>query len=282
MRNINEHEKVSIRARGNPLPFAVGISLSSWNKIMMNGLRGKAMNVLHCYGDFLWNYASGVPSNDGFSRSVIYPIYNYQQDESLEINHNIEYANLPSELTTESSEAIDIYPITSEVTSLENTSENTIGSGQAQLLEENQINSDSPSIHTVGSETLDFESISINAPQEDDVDNMLVAALPQDSHDRRVSVEADDVDDEYANDDITSSSEQPTSEEISYSSHMGGADTLKSSTNDASSENAASSTTNMDSMLMDAMLKLLKYVVKDSLLPLLVSTLWSLVLRCVV
>lgn len=72
------NEMVSIRVKGNPIPFAVGLSLVSWEGIQSNGMRGRAVRVLHYFGDMLcykWN--RNAPINDGFSLSRIGALSGY-------------------------------------------------------------------------------------------------------------------------------------------------------------------------------------------------------------
>ena len=57
LEGLVKDEKMSIRVRGNPHPFAVGSSLVNWEILQMGGLkgvlRGKALAVTHIYGDCL-------------------------------------------------------------------------------------------------------------------------------------------------------------------------------------------------------------------------------------
>ena len=74
------NEKVSVRVKGNPLPFAVGSSLTSWPAILQNKCRGKAMAVHHCFGDFLYLLASQVIPNSGYTLDCIYALEGYMED----------------------------------------------------------------------------------------------------------------------------------------------------------------------------------------------------------
>ena len=58
--NLRVGDVVAIRAYGNPLPFAVGESLVSWEGIEVNGRRGRGVKVLHSYTDHLFLQAKQV------------------------------------------------------------------------------------------------------------------------------------------------------------------------------------------------------------------------------
>ena len=88
---VNEH--VSIRVFGNPWPFAVGYSCVSYNSIVSNRRSGKAMTVLHYYGDFLTQLAFKGKANtnsqysapnSGFSMMSIYSLDGYIETVSVE------------------------------------------------------------------------------------------------------------------------------------------------------------------------------------------------------
>ena len=79
-------ELVAIRVKGNPLPFAVGVSLVSWEGIQHNGLRGRAARIIHCYGDMMcqkWN--RNAPINEGFSQTRIHPLPGYEETGALAV-----------------------------------------------------------------------------------------------------------------------------------------------------------------------------------------------------
>lgn len=71
LEDLKEGSKACVRVVNNPLPFAVGDSNISWETIS-DGVRrkGKALSVLHLYGDLLCG--KSIP-NDGFSLTRIYP-----------------------------------------------------------------------------------------------------------------------------------------------------------------------------------------------------------------
>lgn len=85
-------EPVCIKVVGNPLPFAVGVSLI--NRTTLASMRnddgsikkGKAVEVLHLYGDLIT--ARGMVPNSGFGSSCIYAIdgktLKEQQEEQTE------------------------------------------------------------------------------------------------------------------------------------------------------------------------------------------------------
>ena len=66
-------DKVAVRVRGNPLPFAVGVAAVGWEALAVKGQRkGVAMTVHHLYGDLIT--PSGSVPNAGFGTSCIYAI----------------------------------------------------------------------------------------------------------------------------------------------------------------------------------------------------------------
>ena len=85
-------EPVCIKVVGNPLPFAVGVSLI--NRTILASMRnddgsikkGKAVEVLHLYGDLITS--RGMVPNSGFGSSCIYAIdgktLKEQQEEQTE------------------------------------------------------------------------------------------------------------------------------------------------------------------------------------------------------
>ncbi len=97
LQGLMEGSKACIRIVGNPLPFAVGDSLVCYSAISAPGRKkGKAMTVLHLFGDTL---SGSVPPNSGFGQNVIYPIEDtpgYQledEDEDEEPKSNGTYAD---------------------------------------------------------------------------------------------------------------------------------------------------------------------------------------------
>ena len=60
-------EVVQVRIINNPLPFAVGRSECSWDGILANKRRGRAMGVISCFGDCLSQMTmNGRGPNEGF------------------------------------------------------------------------------------------------------------------------------------------------------------------------------------------------------------------------
>jgi len=87
---VNDH--VSIRVYGNPWPFAVGYSSVGYESIALNRRNGKAMTVLHYYGDFLTqlafkgktnNSSQYSAPNSGFSIMSIYSLDGYIETISI-------------------------------------------------------------------------------------------------------------------------------------------------------------------------------------------------------
>ena len=58
-----------VRVLGNPLPFAVGRSLCSWEGIQVNNRRGRALEIVLCFNDHLSHQGMGFTvngPNEGF------------------------------------------------------------------------------------------------------------------------------------------------------------------------------------------------------------------------
>jgi predicted ribosome-associated RNA-binding protein Tma20 len=66
-------ERVSIRIVGNPLPFAVAQSTSTWSSILESPRKGRACEVVHLFGDFLVPVSpqSIVRANVGFEKKGV-------------------------------------------------------------------------------------------------------------------------------------------------------------------------------------------------------------------
>ena len=71
---FQEGEKRAVRARGNPVPFAVGWLAQDSASVLAAGGKGKIVNVVHVFGDALWNLGSRAPPNIGFTPKQVYGI----------------------------------------------------------------------------------------------------------------------------------------------------------------------------------------------------------------
>lgn len=67
-------EPWSVKVPGNNAPIAVGTTTMSSDQALKAGLRGKALRIVHCYRDFLWESVEGrfVP-NAGFLEDIVFP-----------------------------------------------------------------------------------------------------------------------------------------------------------------------------------------------------------------
>jgi predicted RNA-binding protein (TIGR00451 family) len=65
LEDISVGEVVCIRVIDNPLPFAVGRSACSWEGIMTNNRKGKAVDVFHVFGDCLSHMGGAIANNKG-------------------------------------------------------------------------------------------------------------------------------------------------------------------------------------------------------------------------
>ena len=101
LKDIKIGDIACIKVIGNPLPFAIGTSLVHWstlqNSIEANDgkiiLKGKALQVLHVYGDLLSNNTkANIIPNNGFGTSCIYSIdgktLKQQQEEDITTNRS--------------------------------------------------------------------------------------------------------------------------------------------------------------------------------------------------
>ena len=61
---------------GNSCPFAVGTCEAGEEDISTGGMRGKAVSVMHMFGDELWRSGGSFAPNQGFGVSCIYAIEN--------------------------------------------------------------------------------------------------------------------------------------------------------------------------------------------------------------
>ena len=77
LEGVMRDEKMSIRVVGNPLPFAVGVSNCSWEGILANGRKGKALVVTSVYGDCLCPLKAAP--NSGFGGSSMYALEGYHE-----------------------------------------------------------------------------------------------------------------------------------------------------------------------------------------------------------
>lgn len=74
---LRKGELRAVYARGNPMPFAVGEMLVDSADIERHGKKGKALRLLHCVGDELWQSGPNSVPNDGFLRDRIVPINDF-------------------------------------------------------------------------------------------------------------------------------------------------------------------------------------------------------------
>ncbi len=73
-RPFKEGDLLAMRGRGNPAPFAVGEAAVGSAEAAAGGMRGKALRLLHHYGDALWAAAGRRVPNAGFEGEVVRPL----------------------------------------------------------------------------------------------------------------------------------------------------------------------------------------------------------------
>ncbi len=74
LEGLQVREKVCIRIVGNPIPFAVGESICSYEGILANNRKGRGFAILHIFKDELWKTSGSIIPNDGFGDDMIYSI----------------------------------------------------------------------------------------------------------------------------------------------------------------------------------------------------------------
>lgn len=67
-------ERRALIARGNPIPFAVGWLSQDSASVIAAQRTGKALSIVHAYGDELWKVGSQQPPNVGFVKDRVYAI----------------------------------------------------------------------------------------------------------------------------------------------------------------------------------------------------------------
>ncbi|CAM9725777.1 unnamed protein product, partial [Discosporangium mesarthrocarpum] len=67
-------ERRCVVANGNPTPYAVGEMLRDSEGIVMCGMTGKGLKVMHCYLDFLWEMGPKTLPNEGFQLEGVLPV----------------------------------------------------------------------------------------------------------------------------------------------------------------------------------------------------------------
>jgi predicted RNA-binding protein (TIGR00451 family) len=74
LEGLREGEKVCIKVIGNPLPFAVGYSETNEMMVKSPQRKGKAVSVVHFYGDELLGREGLVAPNAGFTARCVLPL----------------------------------------------------------------------------------------------------------------------------------------------------------------------------------------------------------------
>ncbi|KDD76084.1 hypothetical protein H632_c363p1 [Helicosporidium sp. ATCC 50920] len=75
---------------GNPIPFAVGLMVVSSTSAKKDGWKGRGLNVLHVFGDLLWQSGSKAAPNAGFEADRISAVEAPPPSSSApELGHNV-------------------------------------------------------------------------------------------------------------------------------------------------------------------------------------------------
>lgn len=224
--NLRVGERCCLRILGNPLPFAVGESLIDYSVFTRKSeLKGKAMNILHSYGDLL---ADKVVPNAGFSFQEIRPL-----------------PKVPGEVREDE----------------EDDEEGEAEDDEDEKAEEGKIPSQEVSdasasgvVEAVAADAAGETSEQLPAAEDTDqaeADSSIMLPTPPpslaDQEDRASSDEEGD-------------SEEPHGERDDGIAQISEAD--------------------MNNAILRALSLALRYIIKDSHLPILASKLWALMLRC--
>jgi translation initiation factor 2D len=78
----------SICVQGNPVPFAVGKMCVSKVEAGREGMKGRGVQVMHTYGDFLYQLGSKMAPNDGFLPNKIIAIDTIDKKKGGEDDNN--------------------------------------------------------------------------------------------------------------------------------------------------------------------------------------------------
>ncbi|KAF8819971.1 translation initiation factor sui1 protein, partial [Cardiosporidium cionae] len=70
-KSLIKGEKWGIRVINNRYAFAVGSSCIDESHILKNGMKGKCLELLHCFGDFLWQMGPRNAPNASFTTVII-------------------------------------------------------------------------------------------------------------------------------------------------------------------------------------------------------------------
>eukprot|EP00871_Galdieria_phlegrea_P000533 jgi/Galph1/1480/GphlegSOOS_G160.1 len=87
--NVQFGQKRSVLVRGNPMPIAVGVSCCSSVDIQKNGMKGKALKLIHYYGDNIWALGDRSKPNDGFSLEQVSVIDNGSTESKDKISEAV-------------------------------------------------------------------------------------------------------------------------------------------------------------------------------------------------
>ena len=257
LEGVMRDEKMSIRVIGNPLPFAVGISNCSWEGILTNGRKGKALCVTSVYGDCLCSLKAAP--NSGFGGSSIYALEGYQE-------------------VTENSDDDDNDDDEKEGgVSYKRALKNKDSSGGSRIGGSSGIISrrDASAASTLAtSTTTTASSIVLPAAATEDLEDWEVVDGNEDNADNEDIVKNNDIDDkdedEDGNDgnDVENDSDSDPVEdddELTVTPLSLTTPTTKTATTTTSSSSASSSLQSMqamDALMLTALLRAIKYVIK--------------------
>ncbi|GJD08589.1 Eukaryotic translation initiation factor 2D [Galdieria sulphuraria] len=80
--NVQFGQRRSVIVRGNPMPFAVGVCCCSSVDIKNKGLKGRALKLVHYYGDGIWSLGDRSKPNQGFTLEQIDSVDNLNEDNN--------------------------------------------------------------------------------------------------------------------------------------------------------------------------------------------------------
>ena len=68
---FHAHSVRSVKVLGNDIPFCIGRMCTSLSRAQEDDMKGKGLEVMHCFGDALWNMGSKAVPNSGFTAKEI-------------------------------------------------------------------------------------------------------------------------------------------------------------------------------------------------------------------
>ena len=245
-------EKISVRIVGNPAPIAVGSSAVSWEHILQHGKKGRGVEVFHLFGDELWRKGGAAVPNSGFGTSCTYPLEGYEEP----LDRSVPLSDADNDEDEDEDEDVKgSINVNFHINGTGNDLLATLSIDGANA----ETSSDDSDDRIKGSDgSLETERKNV---EEDEQEEVVGHACHRENL---------DVSPSSSSKLSLSASEEPSSLLVS----------AFSPSIDRSCEYCDTTVLDMDSHLQTSLLLSLKYIVKDKQLPMLVSTFWSILVKC--